>query len=69
MYEVTVQQNRTGNMTGVACSYIIKAYKARIEHPEDSIYWNMTAEYGIRYMKMLAEWCDSCINKLEDDEQ
>jgi len=39
-----------------------------VARPEDSVYWNMTVEYGIRYMKMLSEWCDSCIKILEDVE-
>ncbi len=44
---------------------ITKAYKERVSQPEDSVYWNMTIDFGIRYMKMLAEWCDSCIKELE----
>lgn len=46
---------------------IIKAYKDEISRPEDSVYWGMTVDYGICYMKMLIQWCDSCIKKLEDD--
>jgi PadR family transcriptional regulator AphA len=46
---------------------ITKAYSMEIGNPDDHVYWNMTAEYGIRYMKMLAEWCDSCIRELEGE--
>jgi len=47
----------------------MKIYKGMVARPEDSVYWNMTVEYGIRYMKMLSEWCDSCIKILEDVEK
>jgi PadR family transcriptional regulator AphA len=47
---------------------IMNAYKAQIAHPEVSVYWNMTKEYGIHHMKMLVEWCNSCIKELEDVE-
>lgn len=48
---------------------IINSYKAQVERPEVSVYWNMTKEFGLRYMKMLAEWCDDCIKELEDVER
>ncbi|ABN52721.1 MAG TPA: PadR family transcriptional regulator [Hungateiclostridium thermocellum] len=47
----------------------MKIYKGMVARPEDSVYWNMTVEYGIRYMKMLSEWCDCCIKILEDVEK
>lgn len=51
-----------------AAPEIMDAYKTRVEDPEVSIYWNMTKEFGIRFMKMLAEWCDDCIRELEGAE-
>ena len=29
----------------------------------------MIKEFGMRYMKILAEWCDDCIKELEDVER
>ncbi len=44
---------------------IIAVYKERVENPDASLYWKMTLDYGIRYMNMINEWCDTCIAELE----
>ncbi len=31
---------------------------------QEAVYWQMTVDYGQRYMKMMAEWCDECIRRL-----
>ena len=43
----------------------IAIYEAAIRHPERSLYWKMTMEYGIMYMNMLREWSSKCIQELE----
>lgn len=46
---------------------IIEAYKQKVRNPDAALYWNMTLDFGIRYVKMIDEWCDACIAELEDD--
>lgn len=45
---------------------IIECYKQKVLNPEASLYWSMTLDFGIRYIKMIDEWCDTCIAQLED---
>lgn len=45
---------------------IIDEYASTIENPEPKIYWQMTLDYGQRYYKMLLEWYDANIKKLEE---
>jgi len=45
---------------------LTKAYSKMLVNPEKAAYWDMTVDYGIRYMKMLVEWCDACIRELGD---
>lgn len=38
-----------------------------VKNHEKSLYWKMTIDYGIRQLKMMTEWCQSCIEKLEKE--
>lgn len=44
----------------------ISMYEKKMQNRERALYWKMTMEYGIMYMKMLNEWTDKCISELED---
>ena len=43
----------------------VSFYKKDLNQPEQSIYWNMTIEYGMMYMDMLRRWSETCITQLE----
>lgn len=43
----------------------VAIYEEVIQDSEKALYWKMTMEYGIMYMKMLQEWTDKCISELE----
>lgn len=43
----------------------VEMYEKVIQNPEKALYWKMTMEYGIMYMRMLHEWADKCIEELE----
>lgn len=49
---------------------IINTYGEKLPDSHTTIYWRMTQDYGIHYCKMLIEWYDECVLKLEaeDDE-
>ena len=36
------------------------------ETGDSPFYWEMTLDYGLRYYRMLAEWAESCIGKLDE---
>ena len=40
-------------------------YEEMLDVPEKAIYWQFTIEYGVMYEKMLKEWSEYCISKLE----
>lgn len=40
-------------------------YRQAMEHPEKSVYWKLTIEFGRMYEKMQREWCEYCIRELE----
>ncbi len=44
----------------------ITKYQKMVKNPENAIYWKMTIEYGIMYIKMVNEWTNKCIQELED---
>ena len=44
----------------------VTMYEKIIQNPQKALYWKMTMEYGIMYMKMLNEWADKCILELEE---
>ncbi len=41
-------------------------YRKAIDHPEKAIYWKLTIEFGRMYEKMQREWCEYCIQTLEE---
>lgn len=41
-------------------------YENTVNDNEKVQYWGMTKEFGIGYTKMLMEWCDNCIKRLEE---
>lgn len=43
----------------------ITIYETAVRYPKHSLYWKMTIEYGIMYMRMLREWSSKCIQELE----
>lgn len=47
----------------------IKDYGSQIPEPQKMLYWEMTADYGIRIMQMYIDWADACIKKLEKTEE
>ncbi|MBQ8133011.1 MAG: PadR family transcriptional regulator [Clostridia bacterium] len=44
----------------------VAMYERVVKNPEKSLYWKMTVEYGIMYIKMLNEWTEKCIAELEE---
>lgn len=44
----------------------VEMYEKIMKKPEKALYWKMTMEYGIMYMKMLDEWTEKCILELEE---
>ena len=44
----------------------IAKYQNLVKNPEKALYWKMTVDYGIMYIKMLNEWTAKCIAELED---
>ena len=45
------------------------SYAQYVSSPENSIYWQMTVEYGKMYMKMLEEWCGKCIEMIGENKE
>ena len=41
-------------------------YRQTVDNPEKAIYWKLTIEFGRMYEKMQREWCESCIQTLEE---
>lgn len=44
---------------------ITEAYAKQVNNPEAKLYWEMTLDYGRRYHKMLLDWYDANLRKLE----
>ena len=51
---------------GRQASANVDLYRQAINHPEKAIYWKLTIEFGRMYEKMQREWCDYCIQELEE---
>lgn len=45
----------------------INFYKQYVPDEKCSIFWQMTADFGKRYSKMLAEWSQNCIDILNNE--
>lgn len=41
-------------------------YRSLIEDPLKALYWKFTIDFGIRYDRMIKEWCENCISQLEE---
>ena len=44
----------------------IERYAAMVEDPKKALYWQMTVDFGVRYMQMLLQWIDHCRQLLEE---
>lgn len=44
----------------------IETYSNLIDQKEKSLYWEMTVDYGRRNMKLLIDWAEDCIRKIEN---
>lgn len=44
----------------------IEVYQQLVRDPQKALYWKMTFEYGVMYIRMLNEWAQKCIDKLEE---
>ncbi|MDE5933824.1 MAG: hypothetical protein K2H40_15260 [Lachnospiraceae bacterium] len=42
------------------------AYRNYLPDKDKALYWEMTVDYGRRNMRMLIEWAQSCIERLEN---
>ncbi len=51
---------------GKQASSDAEMYSQAIDHPEKAIYWKLTIEFGRMYEKMQREWCEYCIQTLEE---
>ncbi len=43
----------------------VERYGAMISDPYKSLYWKFTIEFGLMYERMVKQWCEKCIGKLE----
>ncbi|MCR5775654.1 MAG: PadR family transcriptional regulator [Lachnospiraceae bacterium] len=41
-------------------------YKKMIKDPVKALYWKFTIDFGVMYEKMIREWCQHCVEELED---
>lgn len=37
-----------------------------VDDREKTLYWNMTLKFGKKYVQMVNEWCEECIEELEE---
>ncbi len=44
----------------------IEGHAAAVGDPEKAIYWQMTVDFGVLYMKMLMQWIENCKQRLEE---
>lgn len=44
-------------------------YQDRIPNKKDALFWQMTADFGKRYMQMYLDWTEDCIQLLENLEK
>ena len=47
----------------------IDQYKALAHTEKDMLYWAFTADFGRAHCKMVMEWAESCIRRLEESQQ
>ena len=44
---------------------IVGGYGARTGNADKSPFWEMTADFGLRYARMLGEWSQACRERLD----
>ena len=52
-----------------AADHSINFYKEIIPNKRNTLFWQMTTDYGKRYMQMYIDWSESCIRILENIEE
>ena len=43
----------------------VENYDNVVDDKEKTLYWNMTLKFGEKYIQMVNEWCEECIEELE----
>ncbi|MDO4298028.1 MAG: PadR family transcriptional regulator [Lachnospiraceae bacterium] len=62
-----LKQECTGLLDEMQAAWkYVDEYEVQLQDASVPVYWRMTVEYGCRYMKMLMDWCDDCIRRLEE---
>lgn len=51
-----------------AVDHSIDSYQEMIPDKRNALFWQMTADFGKRYMQMYLDWSESCIHILENME-
>lgn len=46
---------------------VIQYYSGLANAPEDSCFWALTLDFGLRYARMVVEWCDHALEELGPD--
>jgi len=44
---------------------IIQRQSEKASYAEDSNYWGLSLDFGIRHARMVIEWCDQALKDLE----
>ncbi len=44
----------------------VAQYATLIDDPIKAVYWKMTVEYGVMYVKMMLQWAENCKKELEE---
>ena len=47
----------------------ITSYQEMIPDKKSALFWQMTADFGKRYVQMYLEWIENCIHLLENMEE
>lgn len=47
----------------------IASYKEMISDKRNALFWQMTSDFGRRYMQMYLDWTESCIQLMESTEE
>lgn len=44
----------------------VREYAEALKSEYKALYWEMTVDFGRRYMEMISDWCEECVRKLEE---
>ncbi len=44
----------------------IEGYSSGIDNPQKAVYWQMTADFGVRSLELYAQWAEDCAKRLEE---